>query len=220
MRFSPSDGLCCTRRRRFPFDQRRAALRPKNIAGEYGQLRLDFKTSAAPGRYGRTGIDRCAAPRKEDMRAGARCARWTAVPCRPGPTSMARLYPADHCLWSGARRGGFGAAGRPGADDTVTHPLGASRRLPWRLGSARRITGEARSPRRLRRPPWRRPRPRTAPGRPDPTGRRRPLPTAPPRQEARPTTQRRCESARPAVRTRAAGTTAGSTGGDVPFPHR
>jgi hypothetical protein len=39
------------------FDQCRAAFRPKNVAGEYGQLRKDFKTSDPSVRYRKIGFD-------------------------------------------------------------------------------------------------------------------------------------------------------------------
>ena len=38
------------------FDQRRPTRRPKNVAGEYGQLWQDFKTSDTPGFYKSNGV--------------------------------------------------------------------------------------------------------------------------------------------------------------------
>jgi hypothetical protein len=45
-------------------------------------------------------------------------------------------------------------SGRCDTNDAVTHPLGASRRQPWRRGSARRTTGAVRLPRLPRRSLW------------------------------------------------------------------
>ena len=203
MRLSPSHGNCCTMRCR-------AALRPKNVAGEYGQLRRDFKTSDAPDCYWRTGFGVRNALSKGIRNAPLR--PWVSGSLRTqvhvdttDAPSMARLYPAMHRSWSGR----------------IRHPPGASHRPPERPGSARRIIRAVRSPGLLLRGRWRYPPPRTAPGRPGRTGRPRRPPTRPRRRAATPVSpRRRPGSARRAVRMPAAGTTAGSTGGDVPSRRR
>ena len=171
MRLSPSHGSCCTND---AVATCRAALRPKNVAGEYGQLRQDFKTSDTPGCYRRTGFGVGHALSKGDPERAV-------APVRLSGSSQTQV---PGCDTTGAS---FHGATVPGYASSrgqrrVRHPLGASRRRPGRPGSARHTVRAVRSPRLLRRARWRHPRPRSAPGRPGRTGRPRRRPTTPRRR--------------------------------------
>ena len=116
----PSHGSCSTNRSRGFFDQRRAALRPKNVAREYGQLRRDFKTSDTPGSHRWTGFDLYTR-----VRLAHRPWRdFTRLPIGGGQTRVRRLPGANR-----RRRERPGSARRTGRVVRLSRP---PRRAPWR----------------------------------------------------------------------------------------